>query len=429
MEQEKICADCGCVIEGEAVEINGELYCPDCAADYVQCANCGEWIRRDDAHETPDGELYCEDCFYDSCGYCDYCGEVCWLDDMIQVARNVYDRRRGEVEYYCAECAENHATQCGDCGEYYTDNITETRDGYRCENCLDEYYYCEQCGEYVHYDEWDGEADMCCRCADECGCHLITAYHAAPSLEYYGECRKQWRGVWRGIGVELEIDRESEDRESETETAENIKDIAGDHVYFNRDGSLDYGFEIITQPHTEEEFWRIDWQAILNACRDGGYTSHDAATCGLHLHISREMFGTNENLQGIAISKLIRFYDVYFADILKISRRTESQANQWAAAYNTHCRKDAETYGKKKNNAGRYHAINNTNRRTVEIRITRGTLNYKTFAACIDFMLTVAKNSRRIAWKNVANVAEWLKGLKPDTIEYIKARGAFLEVL
>lgn len=429
MENEKNCNGCGCIIEGDAVIIDGEEYCEECAAEFVQCANCGEWIKRDESITGPDGEEYCEGCADDFFFWCENCGCCEWTEDAVYVADNPYERRRGNVRYLCRDCAERVAIQCEDCGEWYTEGIYNTRDGYRCEDCGEDYYYCEECDEYVNYNEWDSEAEMCCCCAEENGCRLIQGYHDRPSLEYYGECLLSWRGVWRGVGVELEIDRDEKDSEAESYTAEQLKDIAGDEIYFNRDGSLENGFEIITQPHTVAAFYSMPWAEILNICKENGYTSHNAGTCGLHLHISRAMFGSNEERQGVAISKLIRFYDCFYNDILKISRRTHEQAERWANTYGTQNRKEAEQYGKKKKDAGRYFAINNTNRNTVEIRITRGTLNYNTFMACIDFMLTVAKNSRRISWANVENPAEWLKGLKPDTLNYIKKVKAFEEVL
>lgn len=427
--EERTCTGCGCIIEGDAVMIDGEAYCAECAEDFVQCANCGEWIKRDESITGPDGEDYCESCSDNLFFYCEECGCTEWADDCVIIADNPYQRRCGNVSYVCRDCAGRVAYQCEDCGEWYTDGIQDTRDGYRCEDCLEDYCYCEECGEYVHYDEWDSEAEMCCRCAEENGCHLIGQYHDRPRLEYIGKCLASWRGVWRGIGIELEIDRDESDREAEKDTAERLKEIAGDSIYFNRDGSLSHGFEIITQPHTVAAFYSMKWEEMLNTCKDNGYTSHDAGTCGLHLHISREMFGSTEERQGVAISKLIRFYDCFYNDILKVSRRTPEQAERWANRYGTHNRREAEEYGKKKKDAGRYYAVNNTNHATVEIRITRGTLNYNTFMACIDFMLTIAKNSRRISWKNVERAAEWLKGLKPDTINYIKKVNAFEGVL
>lgn len=427
MELKKVCPDCGCVIEGDGVELNGEYYCEDCAADYVRCANCGEYVREDDATYC-NGEYYCDACVDDCLAWCEHCGEYHPADEVEEV-RTGY--RRGNTEYWCEYCRERDAYQCENCGGWFSDGCDGSinHNVVVCPDCAEDYYYCENCDCYVYYDDYDSEAGMCCSCAAENGGGLIRQYHNNPPIEYIGQCRKQWRGVWRGIGVELEIDRDSEDREEERSTVERLTSIAGDAIYFERDGSLENGFEIITQPHTEEAFYAMPWAEILEACREGGYSSHDAGTCGLHLHISREMFGTNEERQGVAISKLIRFYDLYFADVLKISRRTAEQANRWAASYNTDNRKQAEHYGKTKNNAGRYYAINNTNRRTLEIRLTRGTLNLNSFMACIDFMLTVAKNSRRIAWKNVADAGQWLRGLKPATVEYIKNKQAFEGVI
>lgn len=49
-EEERFCAECGCVIEGEGHEIDGNRYCDDCFEEYfVECADCGELIRIDDA--------------------------------------------------------------------------------------------------------------------------------------------------------------------------------------------------------------------------------------------------------------------------------------------------------------------------------------------------------------------------------------------
>ena len=429
MEKEKFyCADCGCLIdEGNEIEINGNYYCADCIdANWRRCDRCGEWVRADET-VLCDGDELCQSCADDCVMWCEHCEEYHYSDGFRRVyPADEYHHRNYEM--WCGACVESDAVECYDCGEYFNGDLTAVRGGRElCQRCLDDYYYCEQCGEYVHYDEWDSDEDMCCDCAGEFT--GVKAYHDAPPIKYIGGCRRAWRGIWRGIGIELEIDRDDIDKDSERDTVQSLKEIAGDALYFERDGSLDHGFEIITQPHTEDAFWLIDWQAILNTCRENGYTSHDAGTCGLHLHLSREIFGANRARQGVAISKLICFYDYFYNDILKVSRRTEREADRWAAKYDIKCRKDAEIIGKGKYNRGRYFAVNNSNHNTVEIRITRGTLNYNTFAACIDFMITVAKNSRRIPWRNVRNAREWLKGLQPATVEYLKKRCAFAEVV
>jgi hypothetical protein len=52
----------------------------------------------------------------------------------------------------------------------------------------------------------------------------------------------------------------------------------------------------------------------------------------------------------------------------------------------------------------------------------RGTLKSSTFFASIDFILTIAKNSKKLSWNKAQNWNEWLKGMKPSTLEYIKSK-------
>jgi hypothetical protein len=242
-------------------------------------------------------------------------------------------------------------------------------------------------------------------------------------LKYFGKTPNGLK--FRGVGVELEIDRGYHNADAEIDCADSIKEILGERVYFNRDGSLDYGFEIITQPHTLREFFSLDWDSVLNACKENGYTSHDNGNCGLHFHISREAFGSTKEKQDLAIAKLLQFFDCYYNDIVKISRRDISQARRWAGDSGATTKDNAKKVVKGEIYRDRYHAVNLTNRNTVEIRIMRGTLNTKTFLACADFVTRLPINAKRITWRNCLKVSEWLKGCKQDTLDYIKERGAF----
>lgn len=334
--------------------------------------------------------------------------------------------RSYNAEWWCDVCVSSNATTCDDCGAVCADSfVTEVRDGNLvCGECISRnYYHCSECDEYVMCDDWDDDYEMCRDCANDN--HLITQYHNAPPLKWFGKCKPAWNGVMRGIGIELEVD----DGDCPKDCAKAVKDILGDEVYFEHDGSLnEYGFEIITQPHTIEAFWQMPWAKVLKTIIRNGYVSHNAGTCGLHVHLSRELFGADLETQDRAIGKLIKFYDDWYEDILKVARRTYDQADQWARSYSTRNIEDAKQFGKKRD-AGRYFAVNNTNRRTVEIRIMRGTLNIDSFKACIDFVIRTALNSKVVAWNGVGDIHTWLKGLKPETIEYINRRGAFVNAL
>lgn len=427
-EVAKVCEECGCVVATEdAVEIGDKWYCRDCVAE---CYECGEWVLKADAiYCAENGELYCADCAENELIWCEHCDTYALDADAHMVTVSRY----GRTEVWCSDCCDNYAVVCDDCGELMQENIaTEIRGGgCVCSCCRDEYYYyCDECGEYVCRDDWDEEAVCCTQCADKT---LIKSYHSgehrAKKYTKVGACRSQWRGYWRGVGVELEVEHPRDSNWArDEELAHNIFDIYNNLV-FERDGSVDKGFEIITQPHTEEAFEKIPWLDILNACIDAGYQSHNGGNCGLHCHLSREWFGSTEEKQYISIAKLIRFYDIFYNDIVKVSRRDLSQAQRWAQPSNTAGQKEASAIAKNKKYMGRYQAVNVSNRDTVEVRIMRGTLNYNSFKACVDFVVTTAKNARRVKWSQVRNAAAWLDGLKPETLAYIKARNAFIGII
>lgn len=429
-KNEIVCAECGCVVKREeAFEVNGELYCAECV---VECYECGEVIlKADGVYCAENDEIYCEHCAGRELVWCEHC-ESYALDINAHLVRT---SRRGGYETWCENCIDNDAVECAECGEYCdTDICIYTRDGdYICPSCEDDYYYCEECNSYVHYDDWDSDEDMCYRCSERTA--KIADYHAyahsEKKTETVGECRPQWCGIWRGLGVELEVDRgDGGDRDAERETIDALSELSG-ALMFERDGSISstHGFEIITQPHTEDAFYNMPWLDILAACISGGYRSHDGGKCGLHVHLSREYFGSTREKQEAPIAKLIRFYDLFYNEIVKVSRRDFDGARQWARPAETENADDARKIVKGVIYKDRYQAVNTRNVHTVEIRIMRGTLNYNSFMACIDFVLTTAKNARRVKWTQIRNAALWLKGLKPETVEYLKSRNAFINVI
>ena len=48
---------------------------------------------------------------------------------------------------------------------------------------------------------------------------------------------------------------------------------------------------------------KMSWRDILNRAVADGYRSHQAGTCGLHVHISRNALGANYEEQEATMSK------------------------------------------------------------------------------------------------------------------------------
>jgi formylmethanofuran dehydrogenase subunit E len=371
------CAKCGRVIEKEtAFKYAGDYYCDDCLNDYfVECAECGEIIHIEDAQEY-EGRYYCNYCFEENYVMCYQCGHIVPIDDAFY-----YETVE---EYYCNDCFNDYFVRCDNCGEWIHESYAYSDDNITiCRYCRENYFLiCDGCRNYVHerdahYNE-DSYSYYCDNCWEEIESEnrVIYNYNYKPRPVFYGSDDKN--ALF--LGVELEVDGGGENNDN----AQEIVNIMDDFIYIKYDGSLDDGFEIVSHPatleyHRKEAYWDEALQELLRM----GYKSHDAETCGLHVHLSRRAFGSSETEQDSNIMKLLYIFEKFWPQFVKFSRRTEAQLNRWAARYGLTDPLDELLDTAKY--AGRYHAINLQPYNTIEIRLFRGTLKYNTFIATLEF--------------------------------------------
>ena len=231
--------------------------------------------------------------------------------------------------------------RCDSCGNAFTRNeLTPLGDSLLCLDCLDqETVLCARCGERIFQDEnaGDSRTPLCQACFrsvllhlaaplresdsglrrvlsrteddDEPLCYdchsryhrdLIHDYYYKPEPIFYGNGPKFF-------GVELEID---EGGESNDNAAKILKVANADQelIYIKHDGSLDDGFEIVTHPMSlDYQLQQMPWEHICREAVNLGYTSHQAGTCGLHIHVSRLAFGATEREQDAAIARVLYF--------------------------------------------------------------------------------------------------------------------------
>ena len=345
-EEKRICWDCGAIIENENEAI---------------------WYEEEQ-------DYICQDCYDDNYTTCDECGDVIRVDDSIYI--NDY--------IYCQSCVNDNYTTCSYCGEYirYGDEY-ETEEGDVCENCRYDYYEeCGECGGVYNRDNmhWDDYND-CYYCDDCVKDRTIKEYSYKPSPEFLGN------GALF-MGIELEIDGAGA-------TEENAREIqaAEENIYIKRDGSLDDGMEIVSHPATLEYHKnKMGWAELMQTALHLDYTSHDAKTCGLHIHVNRNFFGVDTEEQEQGIQRVLYFIEKFWDNMLTFSRRTEEQLGRWADKYGLN---DGETpvelYEKAKNARARYKAINLLNRNTIEFRLYRGTLKYNTFIATLQLTALICQ--------------------------------------
>ena len=351
------------------------------------CQYCSRVLTAGTAHEF-DGVIMCEDCLDERTFVCDRCGERVWGDDAVT-------------------------------DEDYT----------LCQSCYDDYYTrCEECNAIISNDDVcydDDDVPYCERCYDRCCCGTIHEYSYKPEPIFYGAGN-------RFFGVELEIDGAGKDGYN----AEKILDAANygdERIYIKSDGSLDSGMEIVTHPMSlDYHMTEMPWPEVSERALDMRYRSHNTGTCGLHIHVNRTTFGEEREVQDECISRILYFVEHHWEELLKFSRRTESQMNRWAARYGYKNSPKEVMENAKKHCIGRYACVNITNYQTIEFRMFKGTLKVNTILATlqiVDMLCDMAVNMSdteisKLSWTDF--VIQIPTNKYPELIMYLKERRLYV---
>lgn len=337
--------------------------------------------------------------------------------------------------------------RCDECERTFDENSeysnlylhTDDYDHVYCEECYsDGYTTCEDCGEIVPVDTvlWDNDYPYCENCYyenghsddDDDGDNHMHDYSYKPSPHFHSADVNN--NMF--LGIELEIDKGGNVRSC----LNDLYDISDseDLFYCKHDGSLNDGIEIVTHPcDLKYHLNSFPWSDVINVAREHDFKSHDAKTCGLHVHVSREAFGRNEDLQDLNIAKAIILVDRFWEELVNFSRRDYNQLERWAKKpnariYSYDTEKTAVNKMKRSSGHDRYKAINLCNSKTVEFRFFRGTLNENTLKATLEFVSNLVSyvNKAQLAdvqdalWNDVAKYQEY-----PELFSYLKDRNLF----
>ena len=197
------------------------------------------------------------------------------------------------------------------------------------------------------------------------------------------------------MGMELEV--ESRGRYDVADGAEHVLDKLGsDRIYCKWDGSLANGFEIVTHPHSLDEWHKLDW-SFLDDLKGMGFRSWNTKTCGLHVHVSRTAFRGSSTLTSEAHElRFLKFIYDNQRQSCRIAGR-ESAYAKWDDKGNLIAKVKQGA-----NNAGHYSAVNTENTFTIEVRIFKGSLRKERVLSAIEFVHAVVEYTRslRIVPKN-----------------------------
>lgn len=335
--------------------LRGNLgFVADVMAAHAFCADCGELARTDYCIEVYGGDRVCGVCQSNAYVYSDYMGEWILCSDAVSVYTSVSQYER-DCPYDCAtqEYAERHLCECN--GVYMTEDVHD-RVAYRDD------------------DDDDDDADT----------SIIGNYHSSKHHlgVYYRNPRTKALVPSRVIGIELEVevsrDFSTTDRAGYIDRLINQPhwlQMGSRYAWFERDGSLERGFEVVTAAGPLE-MHRQHMAAFLNdAGAVEGLSSHDTTTCGLHVHVDRA------GLSQLTVGKVCVFVNA------------ESNRELVTAV----ARRGANTYSKfvdkrladgKHMSPSRYEAVN-VGAVTLEFRIFKGSLKFEAVMAAAEFARSV----------------------------------------
>jgi len=383
--------------------MNEHAYCTDCV---FVCEDCDD-VRDMEQRIVVGVMSYCDDC----ASYCNRCE-----DGMDNDSSRTVDRD----ESWCEYCWENYSYYCDSCSESYSGDCTYVQDTPYCERCYEsECYWCEDCDESFTNDNScdcrDNDNDRCCRAYRNSG--TIHDYSCKPNPKFKGTSKHNMY-----LGFELETEVQSLDSGARYASS-NLDGIA----YLKHDGSIGNGFEIVTHPHTHQEYRensKLLWDTIELLRTKYGARSWDTDTCGLHIHLSRKGFKSGAHLHRFIAfvyhnaphmmkfagrkSRFARFNDVYTFD--EYDRPVFSLKHKVASPAFTP--------------SERYSAVNTQNAHTIELRFFRGTMNTSGVLSALDLAQAMVEYTRdlrlddvklgALSWDWFADYVVSNNGLYPD---------------
>ena len=312
-------------------------------------------------------------------------------DDRCEPCSVTYKEERGGDFYFCEHCDE----------QYHEDN-TRCYMGERfCDACYeDNAYTCDDCGD----DCWSGGDHYCSSDDDDNYSNSpIHSYSYRPSPYFFGEGKYY-------LGFELEVETRNSSR---YEGAELAQAEFGAHVYLKEDGSLNDGFEIVTHPHTLNEYQtNFNWDG-LNKLKREGLRSWNTSTCGLHVHVSREAF----SVEGVRLSydqrilkrqaHELRFMKLIYDNERQVGRIAGRSGNNYAGFHDKGKLVNKVKRGIQEN--GRYSAINTENDATLEVRVFKGSLRRERILSALEFVTAAVEYTRDLPINGKNNALTWLR--------------------
>lgn len=302
---------------------------------------------------------------------------------------------------YISKIISDGLPKCSDCGMSDFSKYKESSNTFTTKN--NNIILCNQCEDYYQRANVDFEK------------FIFNKYKVAGHRETKPLVFEKFNSEATPLymGVELETDTHGNGNSDDSEDDDNydttynddehdrnanlvLQTISSDDLVFAKhDGSLESGFEMVSQPITlAKHITKVNWKKGFEVLEKLGYKSHNTSSCGMHVHVNRDFFGKSRVIQNINASKIAYLFTNLANDLIRFTRRKDYNLNRWAGIQNIHYVLNGVKTKKALQSAFRrvypsrqkYLALNTMHDNTYEFRIFRGTLNYNTFVATLQLV-------------------------------------------
>lgn len=313
---------------------------------------------------------YCGDMFQEVCPHCDEHSMCCSCFALVCGCVIQMDGRTVTICAACRHC-NSHCTclRCSSCSAIrQLEQFCTT-----CEVCFYccEGFTCSGCHSRLHESQCSEcfRCEGCCRDTEE----IIHSYSANP-LRFLTFLGTPANGLFLGVELEVEVASGS----NLSDIAQQWYDASEGFYILKHDGSLTYGFEIVTAPASLREH-RKRWPALLqqpnlttNVRADG------TRSAGLHVHVSEKA------LSALTVSRLLTFMSdrTHRPTLIQIAGRPgtdyaqyPNQPSKWIG-YRSGTKAFRQIVRGKydyERSFGRYVVVNPTDKGTLEFRLFRST--------------------------------------------------------
>lgn len=320
--------------------------------------------------------------------------------------RYVVVQRNGEssVEDVCAPCLMEMPA-CYECGQFIADrdDIVDHHGHNMCRDCASRIRRCDNCDAELMDYNLSAHNDL--RLCPSCYQSAIIEDTAIKPWDWRPTFVKHGKGTAFGLEIEMEIPEDYyRDEVAETTIRQFPTFFKVDKNYFQHDGSLEHGLELVTMPASFDYIKNSGMKNVIDYMRrEYDAVSHNTTTCGLHVHIDRSGI-TPDHAARIAylVHRLQSVFGI-------LSRRERSTY----ARYKT---PEFSTY-----NDDKYEAVNFYHQESIEFRMFKGTLKWNTILATIDIVRLTVDFAKDKDYKYYAD--RDTSDVRKDFLAFLEANG------